>query len=306
MSVFTDYAAKMRQVRTPFSSPAGEPQGTRMNQRENPLEVHGGQSVPMIDSGNALASLAAMMGPTPAEREAAERRMQKNQAQMAAWTGLFDGLRQLGNLYYASKGATPQKFDNPYQQVEQQYQQQRGLYNDMANYRRQYATSLYSLQRQMDAEQRVKESHQAQLNWYKNRDEQNTRKVDIQQFKAETDAAYKQATVEQKEKLLEIRERLSDGEISLKEARRQQALAMAAKANRTGSGRGANNGTYGYEKRKWIDEKGVWHEERVPTTGVKESPQQPSSPKEPQQPKQATKKSKQQRIENKGKKKVNW
>lgn len=193
------------------------------------------QVQPQVDSSNAIEALAAMMGPTPAEREASERRMQKNQSQMAMWAGLVDGLRQLGNLYYTAKGATPQKFDNPMAQVQQNYQQQRQQYNDMANYRRQYATSLYNLRRQMEADQRAKETHKAQLDWYKNREEQNTRKVDIQMFKAETDAAYKQATIEQKEKLLEIRQRLADGEISLKEARRQQALAMAGKADKQSS-----------------------------------------------------------------------
>ena len=41
---------------------------------------------------------------------------------MLAWTGLFDGLRQLGNLYFTSKGATPQQYtDKPYQQIQQNY-----------------------------------------------------------------------------------------------------------------------------------------------------------------------------------------
>ena len=103
--------------------------------------------VPTVDSSNAIGSLAQLLGPTPAEREAQERRAMEGKAKMAAWTGLMDGIRQLGNLYYTTQGATAQRFDNPYQQIEQQYQQQRQLANDQNAYQRQYANTLYNLQR---------------------------------------------------------------------------------------------------------------------------------------------------------------
>lgn len=143
-----------------------------------------GQLQPQIDSSNAIVSLAAMMGPTPAEREAAERRMQKNQAQMAAWTGLFDGLRQLGNLYYTAKGAVSQKYDNPYSQVQQNYQQQRQLYNDMATYRRNYATSLYNLRRQMADDARRNKLADAQADYYNSREETARQKAELDKLKA--------------------------------------------------------------------------------------------------------------------------
>lgn len=292
MSVFTDYAAKMRQVRTPFSSPAGEPQGALMNQRENPLEVHGGQSVPMIDSGNALASLAAMMGPTPAEREAAERRMQKNQAQMAMWTGLADGLRQLGNLYYASKGAVPLQFNDPQQQVQQQYQQQRQLYNDMANYRRQYATSLYSLQRQMEGDRRAKEAHQTQMNYTKAREEalrdESRRKDEYNEARTK----YYEAVANKNDEQAEYWRLRAQGVPKESAAKIAKDYALAAKANRT-DGSGRNNGTYGYKTTTYIDEQGRKVTERVPTTGGKaettvHEPKLPKqAPQEPKQPKQA-------------------
>ena len=77
---------------------------------------------PQIDTSDPINSLAGMLV-TPAEREAQEQKMLKNKRRMIAWTGLFDGLRNLANLYTVSKGAAPMKFtDNPYQQIEKDYQ----------------------------------------------------------------------------------------------------------------------------------------------------------------------------------------
>lgn len=241
--------------------------------------------MPQVDSANAMASLADLMGPTPVEREAAERKMQKSKAQMAAWAGLFDGLRQLGNLYYTSKGATPQRYtDNPYAGAEQNYQQQRQLYNDMANYRRQYAQGLYSLRRQMDQDRMASEKHQATLDWYKNRDDMNAEKVAIQRLKAENDAAYKEATLDEKKRMNDIMADVYAGRISLMDAQRQLANVRAAHVGESSSG-GRNNGTYGYKTTTYFDEQGRKVTERVPTTGGKAETrvEEPKKPKKPTQ-----------------------
>ena len=44
------------------------------------------QSYPVVDSANAIGSLADLLGPTPAEREAQERRMLQNKSKMQIWT----------------------------------------------------------------------------------------------------------------------------------------------------------------------------------------------------------------------------
>lgn len=77
------------------------------------------QPQPVVDTRNSIVSLATLLGPTPEEREAQQRKLQENKSKMAAWTGLFDGLRNLGNLYAVSKGATPQQYSNPYKAVDQ-------------------------------------------------------------------------------------------------------------------------------------------------------------------------------------------
>ena len=219
MSIFTDYAAKMRQQQTPFNGGLQTYlQGQDKVRQASPLFNTGkmagiGQqpgvvppaadTTPVIDSSNAMASLAEMMGPTPAEREAVERRMMRNRAQMTAWTGFFDGLRQLGNLYYASKGATPQKFDNPYGQVDQNIQQQRQLWNDMANYRRNYATSLYNIRRQMQDAARRDKLADAQAQYYDTRGELARLRGENDRMKAEQQVATqkaRQAQIEAKTK----------------------------------------------------------------------------------------------------------
>lgn len=204
------------------------------------------QETPQVDTTDTMASLAQLMGPTPAEREAAERRMLQSKAKMAAWTGLFDGLRQLGNLYYATKGATPQKYDNPYTQVEQNYQQQRQLYNDIANYRKNYATSLYTIRRQMEEEKRKNKLSDAQAQWYGTREEMARAKADSDAVKAEAYAEAQRAKAngdqaravfyETKAKALE------EGypyDIALKKAREAQARASANLSNTRAANVGA-------------------------------------------------------------------
>ena len=130
------------------------------------------QPVPQYDGSNAIQYISQLMGPTPAEREAQERKLQENKRKMIAWTGLFDGLRQLGNLYFTTKGATPQHYtDNPYQTIEQNYSQERQLQDNMSRYSQAYANQLYNLQRQGEQDVMRKEAHQAQMKYYDTRDE---------------------------------------------------------------------------------------------------------------------------------------
>ena len=222
------------------------------------LYAPAGQTAPVVDSSNAIGSLAEMLGPTPAEREAAERRMLEGKAKMQAWTGLFDGLRQLGNLYYTSKGATPQNYANPYQYAEQQYQQQRQLYNDMANYRKQYATSLYSLQRQMDADKMAREKHQATLDWYQTRDDMARLKAENDKMKAEKYVELQDGRIAKLNAETGQIEELTPYKTGLLQAQtqrnRQQGSAAVIRANNTGKsgkGKSTKSNTSGKTKVDW-------------------------------------------------------
>ena len=124
-----------------------------------------------VDTSDPINSLAGMLV-TPAEREAREQKMLQNKRRMIAWTGLFDGLRQLGNLYFTTKGATPQQFtDKPYQQIEADYQAELKRQDDLAKNRENYAKQLWNLKRQGVEDARKKALADAQVKWYGSREE---------------------------------------------------------------------------------------------------------------------------------------
>lgn len=143
------------------------------------------QQMPQVDTSNAIQSLAQLMGPTPAEREAQERKLLENKRKMIAWTGLFDGLRQLGNLYYATKGATPQQYtDKPYQAIEQNYQQERQLQDYANRYSQAYAKQLFDWQQKMSDTERRNKIAEAQAKYYDTRDEMAKQKAELDKMKA--------------------------------------------------------------------------------------------------------------------------
>lgn len=226
--------------------------------------------LPTLDTTNPLGSLVELLGPTPAEREAQERRMLQNRAKMQAWTGLFDGLRQLGNLYYATKGATPQTYANPYNQVDQEMQQQRQLRDSMVNYKRQYATSLYNLQRQMEADKRAKEQHDANISMTKAREEalrEDSRRKDEYNL-ART--KYYEAVANKNDEQAKYWELRAEGVPKESAAKIAKDYAMAAKANRTGGGSGkSGTGNSETEVVEWLGADGKKHKKTVKTTGGK-------------------------------------
>ena len=142
--------------------------------RMNPFMDNGSsqpQQQPQVDTADPINSLAGMLV-TPAEREAQEQKLLKNKRRMIAWTGLFDGLRNLANLYAVTKGAAPMKFtDNPYQAIEQGFKEEQQRQDNLNNYQDRYAKQLYDLQRQGEQDQMRREAQQAQMRWYDTRDE---------------------------------------------------------------------------------------------------------------------------------------
>lgn len=140
---------------------------------------------PVVDTRNSIVSLATLLGPTPEEREAQQRKLQGHKSKMAAWTGLFDGLRNLGNLYAVSKGATPQQYSNPYKAVDQQATEAQQWLDNIQRNRQNYAMMLHNLQRQGDQDEMRRQAHEAQLKWYDTRDEMARLKADNDKLKTE-------------------------------------------------------------------------------------------------------------------------
>ena len=268
MSRFLDYS-KNRQ---------GGGAATVLQQREQPSGTVAEQ--PKIDKDNVLGSLSGMLGPTPAERAAEEERLQKHRRQMHGWTALFNGLRHLGNLYYATKGAPGQKFGEPHQQIEQQYQDERKRLADIHAADRSYYTNLYNIRRQMDDDERRNKLSDAQLRHYQTQDEMAREKARQQEEYNEARKKYYEAVSNKNDEQAEYWRLRAQGVPKESAAKIAKDYATAAKANRTGGGSGGggrsgrNNGTYGYKTTTYYDEQGRKVTERVPTTGEKPAPAQ--------------------------------
>ena len=198
-----------------------------------------------IDTTDALGSLVGMLVP-PHEREAQERRLLEHRNKMQMWFGLFDGLRQLGNLYATAKGASPQNLTSTAPVIDQQYDQQRQLYNGLANYRNNYAQQLYNLHRQNAADKRAAEKHKAEMGWYDTRSEIAKAKADNDAIKAEAYAKAQEAKAnndQAKAAFYEAKAKaLEEGlpyDIAIKKAKEAQARASANLSNTRAANVGA-------------------------------------------------------------------
>lgn len=226
-----------------------------------------GADVPKIDGNDVLGSLNGILGPSPEERAAEEKRLQEHRRKMHGWTALFNGLRHLGNLYYATKGAPGQKFNDPHQQIEQQYQDERKRLADIHAADRNYYANLWGLYRQMNDEQRRNALADAQAQYYGTRDEVARQKAELDKLKAVRVIKQKDGSLMKFDPVTGEAEPLTEADPLYQEYMRSQIN----RNNRTGTGRsggGRNNGTYGYRTTKHVDPAtGDVITERVPTTG---------------------------------------
>lgn len=144
--------------------------------------------------GNYIGMMRDMLGPTPEERDAQERKLAENRAKMNGWLGLFQGLGALGDLYYASKGVNPSKPDYTAQEtLNQQLTDQKQRLDNLARNRQAYATQLYNLQRQADIDRENRDYKKAQGNYLNNKTEIMSKDAEIRALKAENDRLVKEA-----------------------------------------------------------------------------------------------------------------
>lgn len=228
------------------------------------LQLDGGASgvIPKIDGSDVIGSLNGILGPSPEERAAEEKRLQEHRRKMHGWTALFNGLRHLGNLYYAAKGAPGQNYSDPHKQIEQQYQDERKRLAEIHAADRSYSANLWGLYRQLNDEQRRNALAEAQAQYYGTRDEMARQKAELDKLKAIRVIKQKDGSLMKFDPVSGVAEPLTDADPLYHEYVRSQIN----RNNRTGSGR--SNGTYGYKTTKHVDPAtGDVITERVPTTG---------------------------------------
>ena len=163
-----------------------------------PVDQPQQQEIPQVDTTNALNSIANLIGPSPAEREAQQQKLLKQKRTMLAWTGLFDGLRQLANLYSVSRGANNMQFtDNPYQTVEKGYQAELKRQDANQSYANAYAKQMVDYKRQAQQDKMSQERHKAQMDWYDTREEMARMKAENDKLKAEQQKSINDARLKQ-------------------------------------------------------------------------------------------------------------
>ncbi len=224
--------------------------------------------------GNYIGLMRDMLGPTPAEREAQERRLAENKSKMAGWLGLFQGLGALGDLYYAHKGVTPSKPDNTAQAIIQQnYADEKQRLENLYRNRQAYANMLYNLQRQAGEDERKNKLNEAQIKWYDTRDEMARMKGELDKMKAVRVIKQKDGSLMKFDPVSGTIEPLTEAD-PLYAQYMQSMINRNNRANTGGgrsSGRGANNGTYGYRTVRHTDPAtGDVITTRTPTTGGKQ------------------------------------
>lgn len=224
--------------------------------------------LPKIDTSDAIGSLAGMLGPTPEEREQQEQQLMEHKRKMHGWTALFNGLRHLSNLYFTTKGASPQQYADPHAQIEQHYQEERKRLADIQANNQKYYAGLWGLYRQINDEQRRNMLAEAQRDYYGTREDVAREKQELERLKAVRVIKQTDGSLVKFDPVTGETEQLSEADPLYIEYKRSQIN----KNNRTGTGGGRgggrNNGTYGYRTTRHVDPAtGDVITERVPTTG---------------------------------------
>lgn len=240
-----DYIERIHKERNPYGgSFTQEMLGGSVQQPQQPVQSP--VTTPKVDTTHTMSSLASMLGPTPAEREAQIRRAQEGKAKMAAWTGLFDGLRHLGNLYYTTKGAPAQQFDNPYSLIDKNYEDSLRRGEQLAEYQRNYNTILYNLQRQAKQDELAERQADAQITHMRNMDEAARNKTMRENEKVEAITNYQKALAEKNHQQAEYWRLRAEGVPAESAAKIAKDYAAARNAGNKGNGnttKGGNRNT---------------------------------------------------------------
>lgn len=201
---------------------------TVQTQQQPPAEL------PKIDTSDVIGSLNGMLGPTPEERAAEEQRLQQHRQKMHGWAAVFNGIRQLSNLYFTTKGAAPQKYGDPHAEIEQQYQDERKRLADIQANNQKYYAGLWGLYRQINDEQRRNMLAEAQRDYYGSREEAARQKSELDRLKAVRVIKQTDGSLVKFDPVTGETEQLSEADPLYIEYKRSQIN----KNNRTGTGGG--------------------------------------------------------------------
>ena len=173
---------------------------------------------------------------TPPEEEERKRRASIANQRIAA---VGDALRNIGNIYYATKGAPAQKFNNPVKEEEERYQKEKAIRDRNNQY--------YMTYQRAKEKQNALAAYNEQMLDYRRDNLELKERIALQNdlYRAEKlaqDKAYKDA-------IIDIRSRVAEGQISVAQAReallRVQTAAGGWKPSSKSSSGGGGNGRKG-------------------------------------------------------------
>ena len=235
-------------------------------QKPRTVQTQQTAELPKIDTSDVIGSLNGMLGPTPEERAAEEQRLQQHRQKMHSWAAVFNGIRQLSNLYFTTKGAAPQKYGDPHAEIDQQYQDERKRLADIQAQNQKYYAGLWGMYRQINDEQRRNMLAEAQRDYYGTRDEMAREKAELDRLKAVRVIKQTDGSLVKFDPVTGETEQLSEADPLYIEYKRSQIN----KNNRTGTGGGRGGGRRdgSYTKERWTDDNGHTWEKRVDGRGA--------------------------------------
>ena len=246
----------------PVQQNVAQQQGTANNMVTNGGLAGTGTYSGGPNNGQAALEYLDSLYTSPQEEDKLRKASVANQRILA----VGDALRHIFNIHNTVKGAPAQQLNSPVMEEYGRYEKGKAL-RDAANAR------YYTYQQQKAAQdtrmQQLSDQTNIKLQQLAFNQDKFNRQQGLAEFKAKNDEWYKKATIEQKEKALEIQQALSEGRLSLMEAQRALAevktRAGGFSPNRSGGGSGGakywaydENGNIHYYPNKSMYEQGVY------------------------------------------------
>lgn len=179
---------------------------------------------------------------TSPEEEERKRRASIANQRIAA---VGDALRNIGNIYYATKGAPAQKFNNPVKEEEERYQKEKAIRDRNNQY--------YMTYKRAKEKQDALAAYNEQMLDYRRDNLELKERIALQNdlYRAEKLAQDK----EYKDAIIDIRSRVAEGQISVAQAReallRVQTAAGGWKPSSKGTGSSKSNKGSGVASTEW-------------------------------------------------------
>lgn len=229
----------------PITRPIVKPQTPVQTPVQTPTNTVNTTTRPVVNPQSPSSGMDYISSLWTSPQEEAERRKASVNRQRVM--AVADALRHIGNIYNTVKGSPSQKFTNPVGDEEKRYLTEKAI-RDQNNMK--VMSYQQAKERQELLKKQADQSALLKANQLAFQQEKFNRQQDLNELKEKNRAWYQHATIEQKEKYMDIQGKLAAGRITLMEA--QTALAnvktaaggFAPRRSGTGGKGGSTGGKY--------------------------------------------------------------